>query len=374
MTRAETFNKAISALREAAGESTFIVGCGSPIVSAVGYFDGMRVSADTGPTYKPPLPMPWWDQANLPCLRSMIRNSINRTCLSSRFWHNDPDCLLLRKSTSLSTDEVVSAASVVAMTSGMLLLSDDLSKVSADRLKIVTRITPPSNAPALPLDLHVNTMPAIMRMICSDKESGGSERRDGCEVASGLGRWSVVSLSNWGDQNKIVKCPLLALDAPRGGADELAFHVINFWSGKYQYLCETEHSNLKVGLRKRQTEICICKVATHDKAIYLGSTFHFTCGLEVQEIGGARGKVGEGGEFNVVLKTDFNKGKGRVFFYLPTSDQGKVICHINDKVCNPSSWEVLEVVGDTAGKRGIVVRVVETMRVGGEKVKISFIW
>ena len=106
-------------------------------MGSVGYVDGMRISADTGPTFAPTFPMPWWDQANLPCLRSMVRNTLTRSQLSHRLWHNDPDCILLRDTTKLSEEEVVSAITVTAMSSGMLLLSDDLSKVGPSRMKKV---------------------------------------------------------------------------------------------------------------------------------------------------------------------------------------------------------------------------------------------
>ena len=68
LTRAQAYNKAISALRGAAGDA-LIIGCGAPLLGSVGYVDGMRISTDTGPTFAPTFPMPWWDQANLPCLR-----------------------------------------------------------------------------------------------------------------------------------------------------------------------------------------------------------------------------------------------------------------------------------------------------------------
>ena len=37
----------------------------------------------------------------------MLRNSINRMSMHGRWWINDPDCLLLRGSTSFTVDEVI---------------------------------------------------------------------------------------------------------------------------------------------------------------------------------------------------------------------------------------------------------------------------
>ena len=81
---------ALKTVREAAGENTFIIGCGCPLGPAVGMVDGMRISADTGPTWKPAFPLPSWDWSTLPCLFAMIRNSLTRMGLGYRWWHNDP--------------------------------------------------------------------------------------------------------------------------------------------------------------------------------------------------------------------------------------------------------------------------------------------
>ena len=81
---------ALQTLREAAGDKAFIIGCGCPLGPAIGFIDGMRISADTGPTWKPKFPLPWWDWSTLPCLFAMIRNSMTRMVLGYRWWHNDP--------------------------------------------------------------------------------------------------------------------------------------------------------------------------------------------------------------------------------------------------------------------------------------------
>jgi hypothetical protein len=39
-------------------------------------------------------------------LRSMVRNTLTRSQLSHRLWHNDPDCILLRDTTKLTEAEV----------------------------------------------------------------------------------------------------------------------------------------------------------------------------------------------------------------------------------------------------------------------------
>jgi alpha-galactosidase len=53
---------------------------------------------------------------------------------------NDPDCLMVRDSrTHLSEDEVRSLATAIALTDGMLVLSDRVEQLSASRLDLLDR-------------------------------------------------------------------------------------------------------------------------------------------------------------------------------------------------------------------------------------------
>jgi alpha-galactosidase len=249
MSRAEAMYLGLLTIRTAAKDA-FIIGCGCPIGSAVGFVDGMRVSCDTGPTWVPEFPLPHWDNGTLPSLRGMLRNTMSRAPFGHRWWHNDPDCILLGESTKLTDVEVISAASIVAMTGGMFLLSDDMQKVSDARMSVAKRIFPLTGVTAVPLDLHSTMnkgMPSVLRLWCSEIDLGQTRMDNSlieqngsdlsqtsgniptqrilkdqaskleCEVgyspasivdpysrerscflvAPGLGTWTIVSLSNW---------------------------------------------------------------------------------------------------------------------------------------------------------------------------------
>jgi hypothetical protein len=47
--------------------------------------------------------------------RNMVRNSICRMTMHGKWWINDPDCILLRKSTNYSDLEILGIATVKAM-------------------------------------------------------------------------------------------------------------------------------------------------------------------------------------------------------------------------------------------------------------------
>ena len=264
MSRAEAMHLALQTIREAAGPNVFLIGCGCPMGTGIGYIDGMRVSADTGPSWYPEFPLPWFDNGTLPSLRGMIRNSMSRAPMGHRWWQNDPDCLLLGESTKLTHEEVVSAASIIAMTCGMLLISDDLSKVSQDRLQVLNRIVPMTGVSGVILDLHTTKnkgMPSLIRLWCTDRyrhlerfrattsfhqsikeedfsaesthfgrqsafnsessspvvssNNGPGERTRSCiHVGKGMGTWTVISLSNWEDKPKVLRIPRLAIYSP----------------------------------------------------------------------------------------------------------------------------------------------------------------
>lgn len=366
MSRAETMYLALKTLRDAAGDDTFLIGCGCPLGPAVGLMDAMRISADTGPTWVPEFPLPWWDHSTLPSLRAMIRNSTTRACLGHRWWHNDPDCVLLGETTSLTDNDVISAATVVAMTGGMLLLSDDLSQLSADRLSVVTRINPVTGVTGVVLDLHHNEngLPSLIRAWCTDRHENStvsaqskkaidqaadnsklasfspekpwshpSARIRNCiPVAKGLGTWSVVSMSNWLDKDHIVSVPIASLLPPACSEDlstcekslNLGYHVFAFWSQKYMWVSGSKFDSNKALSKKlgeHESEIFHVKPVIETPQ-YIGSDLHFTCGYEVLNFS-CSGKT-----IDLRLKNDA-KRDGFVYLYIPT--EGNMInAQIND--------------------------------------------
>jgi len=48
MSRAQAMDLALQTIHHAAGPHTFLIGCGCPLSSGIGFMDAMRVSADTG--------------------------------------------------------------------------------------------------------------------------------------------------------------------------------------------------------------------------------------------------------------------------------------------------------------------------------------
>jgi alpha-galactosidase len=163
LTRAETLRWGLDAIRRGAGEQTFILGCGCPLGPAVGVVDGMRIGPDVAP---------YWGggagETGAPGTALAIDAILARSFMHRRLWLNDPDCLMLRaKQTQLTDDERNALAWAIAVSGGMLLISDDMSLLGADSARLfqaVARIGAEVDASCdeePPMLANVMTMPSV---------------------------------------------------------------------------------------------------------------------------------------------------------------------------------------------------------------------
>jgi alpha-galactosidase len=131
LTRAETLRRGLEAIREGAGDDAFLLGCGSPLGQAVGVVDGMRIGPDVAP---------YWDAAEPggePATAKAIDAIIARSFMHRALWLNDPDCLMLReRDTRLDAEERHTLAAAIAMSAGMLVISDDMSLLGVNEARI----------------------------------------------------------------------------------------------------------------------------------------------------------------------------------------------------------------------------------------------
>ena len=144
-TRAQVLFAGLTALRQAAGEETFLLGCACPLGPAIGLVDAMRIGADTARRWKPSfhrIETFFSAEPNLPAARNACHNALTRSALHRRWWVNDPDCLLARPNTELTLDEFQTIATIIALTGGSLLLSDHLPDLPPERLRRVAALLP----------------------------------------------------------------------------------------------------------------------------------------------------------------------------------------------------------------------------------------
>jgi alpha-galactosidase len=200
VTRAQAYRRGLQAVRRAVGER-FVLGCGAPIGPSVGVVNGMRIGPDVAPAWYPPFRGGRRSGLSFPSALNSIRNTITRFWTHRRLWQSDPDCLLARDfETQLTDAEVRTLATVVALSGGMFLLSDDMPRLSPERLALVKKLLPLAGEAALPLGLTEDELPRALW-----RESDG-----------------LLAAFNWSDEAADV-----SLTLPPAAA-----RVVDFWSGE----------------------------------------------------------------------------------------------------------------------------------------------
>jgi len=142
LTRAARLRAGLSAVRRGAGDEAFLLGCGCPLGPAVGVVDGMRIGPDVAPTWgvDQPVVIPGLEPV-LPSTASALRSIAARLFMHRRLWLNDPDCLMARRrETALRPEEARSLAAAIAVSGGMMVLSDDLALLDAGERSMVSQV------------------------------------------------------------------------------------------------------------------------------------------------------------------------------------------------------------------------------------------
>jgi len=162
VTRAQALRRGLAIIRECIGDS-FLLGCGCPLGPAIGIVDAMRIGPDVAPVWGSKLMRTVLRDKNSLGTVNAIRNTINRYFMHRTLWQNDPDCLLVREDRSrLTLDEVRSLATVIALSGGMVLLSDDLPRLSPERIDIAREVLRLSGEGLTPVDYCESPYPSVL--------------------------------------------------------------------------------------------------------------------------------------------------------------------------------------------------------------------
>jgi alpha-galactosidase len=263
-TGAQTLRLALNAARQAAGNDTFLLGCGCPLGPAIGLVDAMRIGADTARRWRPAyqgIELFFREETSFPAVQNAVHNSLTRTALHKRWWINDPDCLQLRPETRLSLAEVQAFATVIALTGGSLLLSDHLPDLPADRLRIAEQLLP-----------IIDRRPVIL-----DWFRGGTPRRVRLDLEGPVGSWKLLALFNWEDRPEDLTMSLgdFQLSEP---AD---YYLREFWIGKTRRVSSIGTQWVVERLPAHGVALFAVRAYQPGRAAYLGSDLHISQGLEV---------------------------------------------------------------------------------------------
>ena len=261
-TRAQVLRSGMEAIRRTVGEDTILLGCGAPLGSVLGLVDAMRIGADVSPYWAPTyfgLSLPIKNEPHMPSVRNAIQNTLTRAALHGQWWVNDPDCLLVRPDSHLSLREVRSLATVIGMTGGSILLSDNMQALPTDRMEIAAALLPPIKKRVQVLDWMDAEMPTKLRL----------------DLQGTIGDWHVLAYFNWQDDVGAVN-----LHANDFGIADQDYWVRSFWKnrvwrvpkGGRLYFGEL-HAHAPLLLAVRPFDL--------SQPAYLGSSLHISQGLEV---------------------------------------------------------------------------------------------
>ncbi len=263
LTRPQVLRLGLNLIREVAGDDVFLLGCGCPLGPAVGIVDAMRIGPDIAPHWWPRLyglSRPWRGKVTYPAAVNAIRNTLVRSSYHRRLWWNDPDCVIARvRDIRLSPQEVQSWLSVVGLSGGLVVLSDDLDALPEERRQWVASLLPVQPEVGRPLDMLEHTIPETVALY----------------LKRPWGEGVTVGIFNWRDEprTRALQLGVLGLDWQR------PYHALDFWSGRYFQITEgyrvftniTPHTGYLIGIKPILPNPHLA-----------GTTFHITQGGEVR--------------------------------------------------------------------------------------------
>lgn len=295
LTRAQVFRRGMQTIRKGLGEETFLLGCGCPFGPAIGIVDAMRIGPDTAPNWTPFLwSVPWAtpllrSERSVASLRNNMRHTLNLSAVHKRWWWNDPDCLMVRDyETKLNQDEVLSNLTLIGLSGGLLIHSDDLTRLSPDRRRLIGLLTPILSQDARPLDLLEHEMAEIYDLPMSQT----------------WGKWHVTAVFNWVDSPRRKYLDLTRLGYQLGQR----LHVFDFW----RETCEVSQDiRLDLGILPAHGCRLLRTCLVETKPQLIGSTLHITQGGEVDDIRTATGRT------EIRLRSLGRQAEGALWFWTP---------------------------------------------------------
>lgn len=292
LTRAQVLRKGLEALRKAAGPDVTMLACGCPLGSALGLFEAMRISADVSGRWQPhfpPISPLLQKEPHMPSARNAFHNILTRAPLHRHWWINDPDCLLVRPDTTLTLAEVQSLTSVIGLTGGSVLVSDDLPALPADRLRLAQLLLPVIDQRARVMDLFSAQTPACLRV----------------DLTGPAGPWRLLAKFNWADQPADLSFSLDEFGLP----ETSVWWLREFWTGTTGQMAANLPFTFEAvpphGMRVLAVRPCI-----ESQPTYIGSDVHLSQGLEVSQWRAGQDQ----------LSLTFHLGhqiSGRIHLYLP---------------------------------------------------------
>lgn len=214
----EAFRTGMEIIRKEAGANRFVLNCGSPIAASVGLCDGMRIGMDVGGRWFAPMNLEEWQHGNC-CIKAAANSTIWRQWMHRAWWHNDPDCILLRdhpvpeelkkflvnplqnrridiSEFGLKLEEITCWLRLVWMSGGMFILSEDVAQIPAEKWRLLEQIDEPNLQPVCWVDDYCRTDVAVLRTT-TDPLMVGIFNLSDAPVDMGFDAWALGLFQTW---------------------------------------------------------------------------------------------------------------------------------------------------------------------------------
>ncbi|MFZ5815927.1 MAG: alpha-galactosidase [Bacillota bacterium] len=286
VTRAMALRQGLEIIRREAGEQTFLLGCGCPMLPAVGLVDAMRIGPDTAASWSFRFKglRILQDEPGVPAARNALRNTLTRQWMHGRWWVNDPDSQILRESnTHLTAEEVKTLLLAGSLTGGLLSFSDCAERLPAERLEWLRRTTPAARPWLQPVTLMGEETPSL--------------------ATARQGEWLIALLLNPGDQPRPLRLRWQSL----GLEPQTVCHLYDSWAGEYLGTRVGEYDGGT--LPPHASRVLVLRQATGQPTV-VGSSFHVSpaqvIAAEERAEGALHFRLGEGA-----------RGRGQICLAVP---------------------------------------------------------
>jgi hypothetical protein len=235
----EIYRATLAIMKSVMGRERILLNCGGQFCSC-GYCDAIRIGGDVGPD---------WQGMQPAIAATMSWLYTNHYC----FW-TDPDVVCVRP--PLTLDQARLWATLVGITGQLLMTSDDMPKLPAERVEIVRRLYPVADI--WPMDLYpLPGKPRIFDLRVATPQAG---------------QWDVVAVFNWSSEQTAA----VRLDPQDLGWDSGRYVFYDAWEKK---LLDGGAGDLTVGLAPMSCKLIAARRAV-DYPQLVGTSRHITQGAD----------------------------------------------------------------------------------------------
>jgi alpha-galactosidase len=222
VTISEAMRNGFKAFKDGMKKHTFLLNA-SLFGLSLGIADGMRIGEDTGAR---------WDRSKIDKHRGerdgfdgpgevirAIAATMNHYQQHKKLWINDPDYLIVRQQGSnseLSYEEAKSWASIVSLSNGLVMLSDNMTELSPDRVELLEKVLPHYKQAAEPIDFFRKNIPSFYSL----------------KVKNRTEKWDIIGITNvdYPARTREYSLDFKAIALPT----DKEYHVFDFWASEYK--------------------------------------------------------------------------------------------------------------------------------------------